>query len=88
MTDAAVYGVDSFLEPRRALPTGGRLTDFREWKVTGRTEILGDIAQHSCRYAKPGTLDGAAVSGEGFKIFPLLRTPTGWRITAVSWHDD
>ncbi|GAA1594707.1 DUF4440 domain-containing protein [Actinoplanes couchii] len=86
--EPAIYGVDSFIAPRRELLTGGRLTGFREWEVSARTEIFGDIAQRASRYAKSGVLDGTAFTGEGSKIFHFLRTPTGWRISAVSWHDD
>ncbi|WP_092556551.1 DUF4440 domain-containing protein [Actinoplanes derwentensis] len=87
-TEPATYDVESFLAPRRTLLSSGELTDFREWEVSGRTDVFGDIAQHSCRYAKAGTLNGAPFTGEGTKIFQFLRTPAGWRISAVSWSDD
>jgi hypothetical protein len=83
----AVYGVGTFIEPRRELLAGGRLTGFREWEVSGRTDLLGDIAQHSCDYAKSGVQDGQPFTGRGTKTFQLVRTPAGWRISAVAWSD-
>jgi hypothetical protein len=85
--EPAVYDVDDFIEPRRELLSGDRLTGFREWEVGGRTEVFGDIAQHSCDYAKQGVQDGTPFTGGGHKTFHFARTGNGWRITAVAWHD-
>jgi hypothetical protein len=85
--EPAVYGVDTFIEPRRELLTGGRLTAFSEWEVSGRTDLLGDVAQHACDYAKSGVQDGTPFTGQGTKTFHFVRTPTGWRISAVAWSD-
>ena len=60
---------------------------FREWEVSGHTEVFGDIAQHSCAYAKEGVQDGTPFTGRGHKTFQFLRTPAGWRISSVSWYD-
>ncbi|WP_305784188.1 nuclear transport factor 2 family protein [Symbioplanes lichenis] len=84
----AVDTVDSFIAPRRTLLTGGGLTSFREWEVTGTTTVVGDIAQHLCTYAKEGVRDGKPFTGSGTKMLQLVRTPQGWRIAALSWHDD
>jgi RimJ/RimL family protein N-acetyltransferase len=43
-----VYDVDGFISPRRELLTNGTLTEFREWPVSGHTELFGDIAHHFC----------------------------------------
>jgi hypothetical protein len=85
--EPAVYGVGDFIEPRRELLGSGRLTGFREWEVDGRTEVFGDLAQHSCDYAKEGVQDGTPFTGRGTKTFQFVRMPQGWRITAVAWHD-
>ena len=85
--EPAVYDVESFIEPRRQLLAGGTLTDFREWEVSGRTEIFGDIAQHFCSYAKSWVRDGVPVTGEGMKTFQFVRTGAGWRISAAAWDD-
>ena len=83
-----VYGVDSFIAPRRDLLSSGSLTDFREWELSGRTEVFGDIAQHFCSYAKAGVQHGAPFTGRGMKTFQLVRTAAGWRISAAAWDDE
>ncbi|MFC6344636.1 DUF4440 domain-containing protein, partial [Nocardioides hankookensis] len=80
----AAYDVDAFIEPRRALLTGGRLTDFREWEVEGTTQVWGDVAHRWCSYAKEWVEAGAAVTGHGQKSLPLVRTDAGWRISAAA----
>ncbi len=40
----AVYDVDSFIAPRRALLTDGSLTNFHEHAAHGRVDVYGDIA--------------------------------------------
>ncbi len=86
--EPAVYDVDSFIEPRRALLSGGMLTDFSEWAEPGRTEVFGDIAQHFCRYAKAGVQDGKPFTGRGMKTIQFVRTGAGWRISAAAWDDE
>jgi hypothetical protein len=83
-----VYGVDSFIEPRQELLSNGTLTDFREWEVSGHTEVFGDIAQHFCSYAKTGVQHGTPFTGRGMKTLQFVRTPAGWRISAVAWDDE
>lgn len=86
--EPAVYDVESFIEPRRELLAGGRLTDFREWAEPGRTDLFGDIAQHFCRYGKSWVQDGVPFTGGGMKTFQFVRTGDGWRISAAAWDDD
>jgi hypothetical protein len=84
----AVYGVDAFIAPRQALLSGGTLVDFREWELSGRTEVFGDIAQHFCSYAKAGVQDGRPFTARGMKTLQFVRTSTGWRISAAAWDDE
>ncbi|HEY2043105.1 MAG TPA: hypothetical protein VGH11_10555 [Jatrophihabitans sp.] len=84
----AVYGVESFIAPRQALLSGGSLVDFREWEVSGRTEVFGDIAQHFCSYAKAGVQDGTPFTDRGMKTLQFVRTAAGWRISAAAWDDE
>src|SRR5690242_16065535 len=70
--EPAVYDVESFIGPRRELLSGGRLTGCREWAVSGRTELFGDIGQHFCRYAKSWVEDGVPVRGGGMKTFQFV----------------
>jgi hypothetical protein len=83
-----VYGVDDFIAPRRELLSNGSLTDFREWELSGRTEVFGDIAQHFCSYAKAGVQHGTPFTGRGMKTLQFVRTPAGWRISAAAWDDE
>jgi hypothetical protein len=82
------YDVDGFIEPRRDLLTSGRVTDFREWEVDGTTVVYGDVAHHWCTYAKEWEEDGARVTGSGAKTIQLVRTESGWRISALAWDDE
>lgn len=86
--EPVVYGVDSFIAPRRALLSGGTLVDFSEWELRGHTEIFGDIAQHFCSYAKSGVQDGTPFTARGMKTLQLVRTSAGWRISAAAWDDE
>jgi hypothetical protein len=84
----AIYDVDGFIEPRRALLSGGTLVDFSEWEVAGETEVFADIAQHTCRYAKSGIQEGVPFTAQGVKMFQFVRTLVGWRISSASWADE
>lgn len=81
------YTVDEFVEPRRALLSDGRLTEFSEWETAERTDVSGDIAARFGEYAKSGILDGEPYEGRGSKSFNFVRTPEGWRIAAFTWWD-
>lgn len=86
--EPAVYGVDSFIAPRRELLSNGTLTDFREWETSGRTDVFGDIAVHFCSYAKTGVQNGTPFTGRGMKTLQFVRTSAGWRISAAAWDDE
>jgi hypothetical protein len=83
-----VYTVDEFIEPRRRLLSDGRLIEFSEWETSERTDVLGDIASRVGEYRKSGTLDGEPFEGGGTKTLQFVRTPEGWRISAVAWYDE
>ena len=82
-----VYTVESFIEPRRALLSDGRLTEFSEWEVSARTDVDGDLATRFSEYAKSGILEGRPYEGTGTKTLQFVRTSDGWRISAVAWYD-
>ena len=84
----AVYDVESFIAPRRALLTSGGLTQFREWEVSERTELFGSIAHRFSSYAKSGLQDGISFSARGMKTLQFIRTAQGWRISAAAWDDE
>jgi RimJ/RimL family protein N-acetyltransferase len=80
--------VHGFIAPRAELLVGGRLKDFEEHETESRTEIRGGIAQRWLRYAKRGTLDGAAFEGGGTKALQFVRTARDWKIASLLWTDD
>lgn len=83
-----IWDVRGFIEPRRTLLTGGRLVDFHEEEVSGRTEVFGGIAQRFCTYRKAGILDGRAFAGRGVKTIQFIRVDGDWKISALAWQDE
>lgn len=83
-----VYGLDDFIAPRKVILTNGTLTDFEEHETQEETLITGNLAQRHTRYAKSGHLNGEFFSAEGTKLFQLIHTTDGWKISAVLWEDD
>jgi RimJ/RimL family protein N-acetyltransferase len=85
--DPVVYDLDAFIEPRQKMLTDGTLTEFSEWEVAERTEILGTIAHRFSEYRKSGFLDGAWFEGSGRKTTQFVRTSAGWRMSSMAWVD-
>lgn len=83
-----VMDLPAFMQPRAALLSEGRLQEFSEWEVQGHTQVCGHMAQRWLRYAKQGLLDGKTCAGQGCKSLQFVRTPKGWRFSAVLWDDD
>ncbi|MGV8913389.1 MAG: GNAT family N-acetyltransferase [Rhodoglobus sp.] len=81
------YDLESFIEPRQALLNSGRLLDFSEQELAADMSIFGDIAQRWSLYSKSGALDGRSSADWGRKGFQFVRTPAGWRISAIVWQD-
>lgn len=86
--DRETYTVQSFIEPRVKLLTGGTLTDFREEETDSRTDIAGNIAQRLSLYRKSGIRAGERFEGRGIKVLQFVRTAAGWRLSAVAWDDE
>ncbi|MFG2999661.1 GNAT family N-acetyltransferase [Streptomyces sp. NPDC048340] len=85
--EPVVYDLDSFIEPRQKILTDGTLTEFSEWEVSERTEILGSIAHRFSEYRKSGLRDGERFEGGGRKTTQFVRTPAGWRMSSMAWVD-
>ncbi len=85
---AEVYSLRSFVEPRAQLLTSGALTEFSEEEISGRTDVIGNIAQRLSTYRKSGVLSGKPFEAKGAKVFQFVRTSAGWRISAVAWDDE
>jgi hypothetical protein len=86
--EPVLYSVEEFIAPRQALLSGGTLVDFREWPVSGRTDLFGDVAHWFGGYAKAWEQDGTPYGGRGMKSLQLVRTGGGWRISAAAWDDE
>lgn len=85
---AAVYDLNSFVEPREKILTDGTLTEFREKEVFHKTDIFGNIAQRSCDYEKSGILDGKAFRGSGKKLIQFVKLNNKWILSSVIWRDN
>ena len=83
-----VFDLAAFVEPRRALLTGGGVTEFCEKEVAEKTEILGNIAQRVSRYRKSWIASERTFEGGGTKAMQLVKTPEGWKIAALAWFDE
>jgi hypothetical protein len=83
-----VYGLESFIAPRERMLTDGTLTEFQEEEVEAQTTVWGGIAQRLSLYRKSGVHAGQAFQARGMKVTQLVRTPGGWRISAVAWDDE
>ncbi len=89
--EPTVYDIaqEVLIEPHgTALLTGGTLTDFREWPLSGRIDVFGDVAQYFGSYAKSWVQACVPFVGAGKKTIQFIRTGQGWRISAVAWDDE
>src|SRR3954452_14234629 len=47
-----LYSPSEFAEPRVALLASGELLEFHEWEETSSTQVVGQLATRTSRYAK------------------------------------
>jgi len=85
--EPVVYDLNGFIEPREKLLNGRDLVDFWEQEVTEHTDIFGNIAQRFSLYRKGGIQSGTPFETLGMKTTQIVRTPRGWRISALVWDD-
>jgi len=83
----AIYNLDSFIEPRKALLTNGTLLDFSESEISHTTEIFKTIAHRFCLYKKSGTLEGVDFYTEGMKTIQFIKVAESWKISSIAWSD-
>ena len=86
--DQTAYNLASFMEPRITILTDGRLRDFEEHETGEQTIIIQNIAQRHSRYRKSGIMAGKYFQETGTKLFHLLKTKEGWKISTLLWEDD
>jgi hypothetical protein len=80
--------LDQFIEPRQASVSSGALTSFRETELSETTQIFGNIGQRFSAYAKSGTQDGVSFAARGMIATQFIKTPAGWKISAMAWDDE
>ncbi|HEX6851137.1 MAG TPA: hypothetical protein VF139_06985 [Candidatus Polarisedimenticolaceae bacterium] len=80
--------VADFLAPRQKMLSDGTLAEFAERELAATTEVFGNVAQRFSLYEKSGIRDGRQFTTRGMKAFQFVRTPDGWRISAVAWDDE
>ena len=83
-----ITGVEEFIAPRQRAVDAGELTAFEEVETAGHTDVFGHAGQRRSRYDKRGVRNGAAFAGRGMVFTQFVRTPAGWRISAMAWDDE
>jgi hypothetical protein len=83
-----VSTVDEFIAPRQRMVDAGELTAFEETETGHRTDVFGNIAHRLSTYEKRGVQDGVPFEGRGVISTQFIRTPAGWRMTAMAWDDE
>ncbi|MEV4947058.1 GNAT family protein [Streptomyces sp. NPDC053755] len=86
--EPVIHDLDAFIAPRQRMLTDGTLTEFSEWEVAERTEVVGSVAHRFSEYRKSGFRHGEWFEGSGHKTTQFVRTPAGWRIASLAWDDD
>ena len=83
-----VFTLRDFVETRVRILTDGQLLEFEEREVEHRTALMGNIAQRRSLYQKTGVFAGGRFETRGAKVFQLVRTARGWRVSALAWDDE
>ena len=81
------YDVASFIAPRLALLTSGRITGFDEWETKHTTLIEGNIAQRLSYYSKRWNGGQGPAAGDGVKSMQFVRLDGRWFIASLTWDD-
>lgn len=83
-----VASVDGFIAPRQRAVDSGELAWFREAEIDGVSAAFGNVAHRLSRYRKEGRRNGVDFAGRGVISTQFVRTPAGWRISAMAWDDE
>ncbi|WP_293786707.1 GNAT family N-acetyltransferase [uncultured Pedobacter sp.] len=87
-TQADVYGLESFIKPRKEILTDGTLQQFSEFETDEETRVVGNIAQRYSKYRKQGLLNGVYFESRGHKFFHFMKEDGEWKIAQVVWEDE
>jgi hypothetical protein len=82
-----VTTVDEFIAPRLATVESGALSEFYEGELSAVTELFGAVGHRRSEYEKRGVLEGEAFAARGVIFTQFVRTPDGWRMSAMAWDD-
>jgi hypothetical protein len=80
--------IRQFIEPRLALVLSGELMRFNETELCETTQIFGNVAHRLSSYAKSGTSKGVPFAARGMISTQFIRTPAGWKMSAMAWDDE
>lgn len=80
--------VDEFVRARQRAVDAGELTSFEETELAETTEQFGNVAHRFSIYAKHGVTGGSPIDVRGAISTQFVRTPDGWRISAMAWDDE
>lgn len=83
-----ISSVEQFIAPRQALVDAGRLTRFHEAELWHSTVVFGNVGHRYSAYEKAGTQDGKSFEARGMITTQFVRTPAGWRMSAMAWDDE
>ncbi|MEP6791242.1 MAG: hypothetical protein ABI907_07715 [Ramlibacter sp.] len=83
-----ISSVSQFIEPRQALVDSGRLTRFHEAELSEATVVFGNVAHRYSAYEKSGVQQGQAFEARGMISTQFVRTPDGWKMSAMAWDDE
>jgi len=83
-----IMTVDGFIAPRRAAFDAGDLTSFEEYEIAQVTRAFGNVAHRFSSYGKRGVTRGMLFESVGMISTQFVRTPDGWRISAMAWDDE
>jgi uncharacterized GH25 family protein/ketosteroid isomerase-like protein len=91
LTDDAVVLESGGVETRAEYRAHHVLADIefaravRSDRAVRRVTVRGDVAWVSSTSTTRGEFRGRAVNSAGAELMVLLRTPTGWKISAIHW---
>lgn len=80
--------VDEFIRERQASVDAGALLSFQEIELSEKTEMFGNIAHRFSPYSKRGATNSGEINTRGVISTQFVRTPSGWRISAMAWDDE
>jgi hypothetical protein len=79
--------VADFIALRQATVDVGQEQAF-ETEIRSTMELFGNVGHRFSVYAKRGVMNGVNLAGRGAISTQFVRSPDGWRISAMAWDDE